>query len=339
MHQIIGEKAGMHQIIGGAHWPVGSKLERSKMMDPRHLHGLNTLLGQSSAQLRTEDDDVNELQGYFLNVTFVLIFVFAIATFAFRLHAAQEVKDAQGKQREAENRLEQIEGTPQGQAFVAMEKANDERDLAAADLQWEKLLRALDSAENKEREALGLSHFMRKSADQSVEFALEEVLANGRVSSDMSGKLFKAGCQEALSKLGEKGRLDALSQEWFAAVLAAAGIKADSLENSVQPGPELLLEKNRVKLEKEIQKRVGSLNTDTLALHEKAKSCMYDYLLQNSARVRDDSIRELLERYLTALQESSVGQSNSSSDILARIAPALNQYVMRVYSEQGAPLL
>jgi len=268
-----------------------------------------------------DENDANEVQAFFLQVSLVIVFVFILASVLF--HSTSQAE---------------IERLKDELAGVLPPKPVPEKvqvEAAMTEVQLLKLLQALDKVEIEERERLALAVFAPK-IDERVVYNVNGVLTGGQVSTDATGQRFQKGCQYAVGKYTNQ---TSLLQDWLQRVLAKAEMTFESstTHEDISERPNVVVGNNKLKLFQLIRERTQAIRGEMRTVQQLALGALFDFYSEHPEQIQDANLSQLMARF-ASLVDRNVAPAERD-DVARQVEPALTTYARTVFQNCGAPLL
>jgi len=235
-----------------------------------------------------ESNAIDAIQSKFLQVVLALLITFvwawAITNAESKARIDQAkgaVKAYRGKVKVLDGRITELEGTPIGEAILKEEEA-------IKNLQWVKLLRAIDERDYNERLKMGLSIFTKVQGDELV-FSMDDVLRGDQI---INRKLID-GCNYAKAAFSIRNWPNA----WRETILLELEFRLKNTSETSFPHFDVLHPENEANLNKEIRRRIDQLIKDMHSLQWKASDHLIRYYQANPDKVKTKEIEGHLARF------------------------------------------
>ena len=273
-----------------------------------------------------QDISLDEMFGWYLNITFAVLFVFIIANFLFKVELKEEAKRVGDERDIAEWKWEEVENSEEGQQYV-------KREEALINLQKQELLNALDKVVAEDREVFGLSAFSSVSDGGKTSFNVNEILSGEKVFDNPHvKKCFVDGSVLAKQKLPY---LPELREDWLKRVLDKAKMHIlgkDEKHRTIADDSKVVEKTNQSWLFEEISKRTGTLYNDYCDFQAAVLTRLYRHYFNNPQLLDGTEIARLLNNYFKATPEVK-------NSLLKEIEEKLYQHAKTTLENQGVMVI
>lgn len=270
--------------------------------------------------------NLDEIFGWYLNITFAVLFVFIIANFLFKTELRDELREAKRGRISAEAKLEDIKKTSVGEEY-------EKREKTLIELQKQQLILALNEIEKEDRAKFGLSAFSLTNEDGRIKFNIDGILSGDKIfDNSLIKEHFIEGSKRAKQKLPY---VEDLAENWRNRVLlrASKNLLGDGeVAQPISQNFETVEKKNLDWLVVEIKQRIEVLRADFCELQAAVVAKLYGYYFQNPKLLDGTETAGLLDKYFQADSEKKLL-------LVAEIEDKLYRQAKAVLEAQGVELL
>jgi hypothetical protein len=142
-------------------------------------------------------------------ITFALLIIYVMLHALFKSESKAQVEELKGKLQYYKEKLDEITTTAPGKLY-------DEKEQALIDLQWQKLLNAMDKVEEADRKKMSMYAYVDTAPDGSKLFSAKKILTGDKI----ADPLFAEGMEFARENLPNQALM---AKSWLERILALAG--------------------------------------------------------------------------------------------------------------------
>jgi len=274
------------------------------------------------------ENEIDKLLALFAQISIALLMIFIIAVVLFRANVQTELERAKKLANYYRKRSIAVENTDKGRAFAEKEKA-------LIKLQKQKLIKALDEVERKDRRKLALKRLSK--ADDS-NYSVENIFSEGKVvQNPLIREPFINGCEFAKNNLPYKSEI---RSDWLTRTLLIANMRLKKQEEltSISENFPIVTEENEKWLMMEVRRRVDQLANDYIDMQHKLFAYLYRYYRGNPNQLdttpAGKRCLDLIEKF------SFEDMSSSESDFaFSQLDNGIKQHVVISLEKQGVSLL